>query len=115
MAHRLRRPCVQPPGAAPRSVLRLRAVFTPVSTNRCCRRRSGLLHVAVMLARKISFGSAAVAALGLASLIAAAAPGAGIAGSPGRVGPTLRMTANGRHLTPAGRLTEVGNFPTGGA
>jgi len=31
----------------------------------------------------------------------------------GRVGPGL--TTNGRQLDPAGRMTELGNFPTGGA
>ena len=37
-------------------------------------------------------------------------------GSPaGRVGPTLSMTGNGRHLDPAGRLTTVGDFPSGSA
>ncbi|MCU1426762.1 MAG: hypothetical protein JWL83_762 [Actinomycetia bacterium] len=34
---------------------------------------------------------------------------------PSEVGPAFRLTANGRHLRPAGRLTQVGNFPTGGA
>jgi YVTN family beta-propeller protein len=34
--------------------------------------------------------------------------------SSGQIGPTSYMTANGRHLTPAGRMTTVGNFPTGG-
>ena len=33
----------------------------------------------------------------------------------GEVGPSLRLTANGRLLHPAGRLTAVGNFPTGSA
>ncbi len=33
----------------------------------------------------------------------------------GEIGPSLLLTANGRHLRPAGRLTEVGDFPTGGA
>jgi YVTN family beta-propeller protein len=33
----------------------------------------------------------------------------------GEIGPSLGITANGRHLQPAGRLTAVGNFPTGSA
>ncbi|MCW2952259.1 MAG: beta-propeller repeat-containing protein [Conexibacter sp.] len=35
--------------------------------------------------------------------------------SQGELGPSRFLTANGRHLTPEGRLTAVGNFPTGGA
>jgi YVTN family beta-propeller protein len=35
--------------------------------------------------------------------------------SQGRIGPDRHVTGNGRVLTPAGRLTTVGNFPTGGA
>src|SRR3954468_2902278 len=30
-------------------------------------------------------------------------------------GPGAALTGNGRHLEPAGRLTQVGSFPTGGA
>src|SRR3954467_15216021 len=30
-------------------------------------------------------------------------------------GPAAALTGNGRHLEPAGRLTQVGAFPTGGA
>jgi DNA-binding beta-propeller fold protein YncE len=33
----------------------------------------------------------------------------------GQIGPALHETGNGRVLHPAGALTEVGNFPTGGA
>src|ERR1700736_1196488 len=33
----------------------------------------------------------------------------------GRIGPKLRTTGNGRHLTPAGKLVPLGHFPTGGA
>jgi YVTN family beta-propeller protein len=33
----------------------------------------------------------------------------------GQVGPTLKLTANGHLLDPIGRLTTVGNFPTGSA
>jgi DNA-binding beta-propeller fold protein YncE len=35
--------------------------------------------------------------------------------SGGRVGPSLLMTQNGRRLRPEGTLTQVGDFPTGGA
>jgi len=52
-------------------------------------------------------------------ITAVAAMGAGRAlgddSSTGRIGPALSTTANGRHLEPAGRLTTVGNFPTGSA
>ncbi len=48
--------------------------------------------------------------------VAATAAGAGSTGSgPGRIGPSRRVTANGRRLSPAGRLTQLGDFPTGGA
>jgi DNA-binding beta-propeller fold protein YncE len=33
----------------------------------------------------------------------------------GRIGPSMRLLGNGRHLVPQGRMTRVGNFPTGGA
>src|SRR3954468_14465594 len=32
----------------------------------------------------------------------------------GRIGPDLRLLDNGRHLTPYGKLSPLGNFPTGG-
>jgi YVTN family beta-propeller protein len=51
----------------------------------------------------------ALAVLALAPAAQAADP------SDGRIGPSLRITGNGRQLAPAGRLTTVGNFPTGGA
>ena len=35
--------------------------------------------------------------------------------STGRIGPSLNITGNGRALTPAGRVTTVGNFPSGSA
>ncbi len=34
---------------------------------------------------------------------------------PGEIGPSLGTTANGRSLHPVGRMTTVGNFPTGSA
>ncbi|MEA2293012.1 MAG: hypothetical protein QOE86_651 [Solirubrobacteraceae bacterium] len=51
---------------------------------------------------------AGAAALPAASALAADAPS-------GRVGPSLRITGNGRLLKPMGALSGVGNFPTGGA
>src|SRR5256885_9013491 len=36
-------------------------------------------------------------------------------GSSGRIGPNTSTTANGRELRPAGRMTAVGDFPSGGA
>ena len=49
----------------------------------------------------------------LALLVLATAAAADEA--PGRIGPSLGMTANGRLLRPAGRQTPAGNFPAGGA
>src|SRR4051812_50138261 len=44
--------------------------------------------------------------------------GAGIAiaqlAEDGRIGPDLRLLDNGRRLTPYGKLSPLGNFPTGG-
>ena len=37
------------------------------------------------------------------------------AADDGTIGPGLGITANGRHLQPAGTLVGLGNFPTGGA
>jgi YVTN family beta-propeller protein len=53
----------------------------------------------------------------LATLSALAAGGVAFAGhlETGRIGPSLGITANGRALHPVGRLTTVGNFPTGSA
>lgn len=53
----------------------------------------------------------------VASAVAATGANGALAddSSPGRIGPALSTTANGRHLGPAGRLTTLGNFPTGSA
>jgi len=56
----------------------------------------------------------ALALAGLAVVGVAVAAGA-TSLFDGRVGPSLRLLGNGRHLTPQGRMTRVGNFPTGGA
>ena len=50
-------------------------------------------------------------ALSVAGVALATAGG----GSSGRIGPSLRITGNGRLLTPQGQLVTLGHFPTGGA
>src|SRR5204862_5585984 len=55
------------------------------------------------------------AALALVMLLAVARAGADSPNSTGRIGPTLSITPNGRTLQPAGRMTAVGDFPSGGA
>ncbi len=69
-----------------------------------------------MSRRKVTVtGVVAMCAL---ALLASAAAGSGNArprATPSEVGPAFQMTANGRQLQPAGRLTRVGDFPTGGA
>src|SRR5690349_11236795 len=68
-----------------------------------------------MRSRKRHLGTVAVGAV-IALAAAALAGTAGASGpSRGEIGPALRLTANGRYLRPAGRLTQVGDFPTGGA
>ncbi len=59
---------------------------------------------------RILRSSVAVAVAALAVL----AP-TGLAAGPGEIGPASGQTQNGRQLTPAGRLTTLGVFPTGGA
>src|SRR3954454_14335266 len=54
----------------------------------------------------------AAVALVVAVAIAAIAAAAGAQETPR---PSAALTGNGRHLEPAGRLTQVGSFPTGGA
>ena len=49
-----------------------------------------------------------------AVLVGASAVGYAVTGE-GRIGPAMHETGNGRVLHPAGSLTQVGNFPTGGA
>ena len=55
-----------------------------------------------------------IAALAVAGATIAASAVA-FAADDGRIGPSLRIVNNGRHLTPYGRLVNVGNVPTGGA
>ena len=56
-----------------------------------------------------------IAALALTIAAAAAFPALAANENEGRIGPSLRILNNGRHLTPYGRLVNVGNVPTGGA
>src|SRR3954470_22570260 len=56
-----------------------------------------------------------IAALALSVVAAAAIPALGADDNVGRIGASLRILNNGRHLTPYGRLVNVGNVPTGGA
>ncbi|MCW3065568.1 MAG: phosphoesterase, partial [Solirubrobacterales bacterium] len=51
----------------------------------------------------------------LGALATLALPGLAGAAPPGQVGPSLQITGNGHALHPIGRLTQVGNFPTGSA
>src|SRR3954447_21536181 len=55
-----------------------------------------------------------IAALALSVTAAAAIPALGADDNEGRIGPSLRILNNGRHLTPYGRLVNVGNIPPGG-
>src|SRR5438067_125987 len=58
-----------------------------------------------------------VLALALALLALAGIGGAlaAVSAQQGRIGPSMRLLGSGRHLLPQGRMTRVGNFPTGGA
>jgi YVTN family beta-propeller protein len=64
-------------------------------------------------------GWARGSALALASLLTLLAAGGALAGRglqvSGRVGPQLSLLPSGRHLTPQGRLVDLGNYPTGAA
>ncbi|HVS68600.1 MAG TPA: hypothetical protein VHE56_08625 [Mycobacteriales bacterium] len=64
-----------------------------------------------MQARRLTAGVAAIAAL----IGSGAAMAAGAGRSTGVIGPKVGVLPDGRVLHPAGRLTPVGNFPTGGA
>jgi hypothetical protein len=57
---------------------------------------------------------AALAAVATA-LVAGGSALALAAGDDGAIGPQLALLNNGRHLTPYGRTTAVGNAPMGGA
>ena len=61
-----------------------------------------------------SRGSARVGLI-LCAMLLVAAGGALAARLTGVIGPSLRLTANGHRLHPAGQLTMVGDFPTGSA
>jgi DNA-binding beta-propeller fold protein YncE len=51
----------------------------------------------------------------IAALACACATAAQAADPPGRIGPDLKITGNGRALHPIGDLTQLGNFPTASA
>ncbi len=61
------------------------------------------------LSSRLTVLSLVIVVLGLAGVAVASTL------TTGEVGPSLRLTANGRLLHPVGRLTTVGNFPTGSA
>src|SRR3954447_25308264 len=48
------------------------------------------------------------------TVLVAAAVALGQQGDDGVVGPARRLLGNGRLLTPYGKLSDLGNFPTGG-
>jgi DNA-binding beta-propeller fold protein YncE len=50
-----------------------------------------------------------------ATLVGATLTGVAIGQPDGAVGPSVGLYTNGRYLQPMGRMTELGNFPTGGA
>jgi YVTN family beta-propeller protein len=60
--------------------------------------------------RRIGISVLVIAAIGIAAgfVVAATSP-------PGVIGPDTRIQPNGRLLNPVGKLTELGNLPTGGA
>jgi YVTN family beta-propeller protein len=64
--------------------------------------------------RRAAVTALAVAGLAVLALLMAHASARG-ADTNGRVGPSLGLTGNGRALKPVGRMTAVGNFPTGSA
>jgi YVTN family beta-propeller protein len=64
------------------------------------------------LARSWIVPAVAIACAGLLTTSLAALAGAG---SGGRVGPAYGISPSGRRLVPAGRMTVLGDFPTGGA
>ena len=70
---------------------------------------SGPRASSARLSARLSVISLVIVVLGLAGVAVASTL------TTGEVGPSLRLTANGRLLHPAGRLTTVGNFPTGSA
>jgi DNA-binding beta-propeller fold protein YncE len=65
-------------------------------------------------ARRRVWMTAAGAAVVALLLGAGAIAWGSLFGSSGEIGPNFHMTANGRLLSPAGRMTTVGDFPTGG-
>src|SRR4051795_8320902 len=62
------------------------------------------------VSRRIGMAALVIGALGLLAGFVAAATS-----PPGVIGPDTRIQPNGRLLDPVGKLTELGNLPTGGA
>jgi YVTN family beta-propeller protein len=56
-----------------------------------------------------------IAAIALSTAAVAGSVAVAADVNEGRIGPSLQILNNGRHLTPYGRLVNVGNVPTGGA
>ena len=54
-------------------------------------------------------------ALAVLALVGVGVAAGAVSFGEGRIGPSMRLLGNGRHLVPQGRMTRVGNFPTGGA
>ena len=57
----------------------------------------------IALALALALAALALAGIGIAT--------AAVSLTDGRIGPSLRLLGNGRHLTLQGRMTRVGNFP----
>src|SRR5215831_8122941 len=76
------------------------------------RTRIGRSTAAALMAVAVAL---AAVALATGSSLAGPDPSLEASRSGGRVGPSLLTTENGRRLRPEGRLTQVGDFPTGGA
>ena len=53
--------------------------------------------------------------LAIAGSVSGLAMAQGSSVEDGRIGPKKRLLVSGRQLSPAGKLTKLGNFPTGGA
>src|SRR4051812_34514253 len=73
------------------------------------------LHHRLIGARMDNMSGSRRAAGVLAILLAAGGAVAYGVADNGVIGPNKHETGNGRVLHPAGRMTKVGNFPTGGA
>ncbi len=68
-----------------------------------------------MKRRRIRLGIVIGTVFVVAASVATAAGANPGASNRGRIGPALRITPNGRRLSPVGRTTQLGDLPTGGA